>query len=117
MSAKKQPSRLEVNRDVRRILSRHHVDLTNLNFSCHGKSVTFSGELKKDGGRDFSASEVDCIAQEIYRMSLAIMCELQNWDITPSGISKRGDSGDKKGEQKKRPEPKPQGQAAGGAKP
>jgi hypothetical protein len=111
MNSKKAPSRLEVNRDIRRIFSRHHVDLTNMNFSCHGKSVTLTGALRKDGGRDFSASEVDCIAQEIYRMSISILCELNNWDITPSGITKKGGSDEKKAEHR------PSEVKAGGAKP
>ena len=59
MPVHKKPSRLESNKDVRRILLRHRVDLTQLAFSCHGRTVSFSGDLMKDGGRDFSASEID----------------------------------------------------------
>ncbi len=89
MPVHKKPSRLESNKDVRRILLRHRVDLSQLAFSCHGRTVSFSGDLVKDGGRDFSASEIDMMVLEILGLNLGVLSDLKNWDINGGTISKR----------------------------
>jgi hypothetical protein len=92
----KKRSRLELNRDVRRIFARHRVDLSLLYYSCHGKNVTLSGILMKEGKRDFTALELDQMSQEIYRLKVGIISELENWSISSASIIKRGEKKDKK---------------------
>lgn len=84
-------SRLELNRDLRRILARHRVDLVQLTYSCHGKNVTLTGRLVKEGKRDFTALELEHMSQEIYRLKIGIISELENWTISSGSISKRND--------------------------
>lgn len=83
-------SRLEVNRDVRRILVRHGIDTTKLQFSCHSKSISLSGELFKEGGKDIDLSLLEALMKDFSRLGVRIICELSNWSITDGAITKKG---------------------------
>jgi hypothetical protein len=89
MSSKNQ-SRSETNRELRRIFVRHGVDTSSLQFSCSGRTISLSGGLYKDGGKDLSVSNVETIFQEITRLGLHMYCELENWTVTEGMISKKG---------------------------
>ncbi len=92
MSSKNQ-SRSETNRELRRIFVRHGVDTSSLQFSCSGRTISLSGGLYKDGGKDLSVSNVETIFQEITRLGLHMYCELENWTVTEGMISKKGSHG------------------------
>jgi hypothetical protein len=98
MAMKKAPSRLEVNKDIRRILVRHSVDTTKLQFTCSGKLITMTGGIYGEGGKELTLSNIDAIFKDITRMGMRVYCELENWTITDGSISKKG--GNNKGEQK-----------------
>jgi hypothetical protein len=96
----KPKSRLELNRDLRRIFARHRVDFALLQFSCHGRNVTLSGSLMKEDKRDFTASELEQMTQEVFSLKIGINSELDNWSISTGGISKCGNNKDEKEKKK-----------------
>ena len=86
----KSGSRLDANREVRRIFVRHGVDTSKIQFSCQGKSLQLSGSLLKEGGHDLESNIVEAISQELVRMGIRINCDLDNWSIVEGTISKKG---------------------------
>lgn len=68
----KKLSRLETNKDVRRILVRNGVDTTKVQFSCHGKSVSITGGLYKDGGQEFEIILIENIMQSLLSLGYQI---------------------------------------------
>lgn len=90
MAMKKAPSRLEVNKDIRRILVRHSVDTTKLQFTCTGKLITMTGGIYGEGGKELSLSNIDAIFKDFTRMGMRVYCELENWAISDGSITKKG---------------------------
>lgn len=90
MAAAKNMSRLEANREVRRIFVKHGVDTNKLHFSCQGKTVFLTGDLLKDGGQDIEQKHIEMILFDLERLGIRINCELGNWTISPGTISKKG---------------------------
>lgn len=89
--AMKSLSRLEANKEVRRIFVRHGIDTSKVQFSCQGKSLTLAGGLFKEGGQEVENSCVETIIQELSRIGVHVSnCELANWDITDGSISRKG---------------------------
>ena len=82
-------SRLDTNREVRRIFVRHGVDTSKIHFSCQGKSLQLSGILLKEGGTDIESNIVEAISQELTRLGVRIVCELENWSFMDGSISKK----------------------------
>lgn len=89
MPAKKL-SRLESNKEIRRALVRSGADMSLVNYSCHGRSVSLSGRLCKDGGREMSSSNIEVLMQDMNRLGLHIICDLENWSISEGSIAKKG---------------------------
>lgn len=86
----KSGSRLDANREVRRIFVRHGVDTSKIQFSCQGKSLQLSGSLLKEGGHDLESNIVEAISQELSRLGIRIISDLDNWSIIEGTISKKG---------------------------
>jgi hypothetical protein len=87
--AKGKVSRFEVNKKVRRALVRNGVDMGCIQFSFVGRTVTFSGRLQKDDGRDFSASNLDSMLQDIYKVGVQVASDLENWTISEGSLTKK----------------------------
>ena len=89
--SQKNLSRLEANKEVRRIFVRHGIDTSKIQFSCQGRSLALAGGLYKESGQEVESSCVEIILQELFRIGIKVgNCELVNWDITESSISKKG---------------------------
>lgn len=88
--AVKTASRLEANKEARRIFVRHGIDTTKVHFSCHGKSLLLTGGLYKETGEDIESKIIEVIFQELSRMGLRITCELENWTFSDGSVSKKG---------------------------
>lgn len=88
--APKTVSRLEANREVRRIFVRHGIDTTQVHFSVAGRSLLLTGALYREGGQDVEVKIIDTVMQELARMGVAISCELENWIISEGSITKKG---------------------------
>lgn len=97
--AVKGPSRAEMNKDIRRIFVKHGVDTSRINYMCSGRTISLSGNLIKDGGKEIELSSVNVIVQDLTRLGLSIYCELENWSISEGAISKKSGS-EKKSEPK-----------------
>ena len=82
-------SRFEVNKKVRRALVRNGADMGFIQFSFVGRTVTFTGRLQKEDGRDFSASNLDSMLQDIYKIGIQIASDLENWNISEGSITKK----------------------------
>lgn len=80
---KVQISRYETNRNVKRVLARHAVDLNELQYSCSGKTVSLYGNLKKDPEGDFTPPKIETIVSEILDLPHvnSIHFVLDNWNI------------------------------------
>lgn len=107
MAAKKL-SRLESNKEIRRALVRSGADMSLVNYSCHGRSVSLSGKLCRGSGGEMSTSNIEMLLQDMNRLGLQILCELDNWNISEGSISKKDSSGKEEKEEKKKPQPKAQ---------
>lgn len=89
MAIKKAPSRLEINKDIRRILVRHSVDTTKLHFTCAGKTITMTGGIYGDGGKELSHSNVDAVFKDIARLGMRVYCELENYTVSDGSVMKK----------------------------
>ncbi|MBT7609210.1 MAG: hypothetical protein HN576_05610 [Bacteriovoracaceae bacterium] len=89
-------SRFDVNKKVRRALVRNGADMGFIQFSFAGRTVTFTGRLQKDDGREFSASNLDSMLQEIYKIGVHVHSDLDNWSISEGSITKKETSQEKK---------------------
>lgn len=108
MAVKAKPSRLESNKDVRRALVKSGVDMTKIHFSTAGRSVSLRGGLYKDGGKDITVSAIEQLLQDINKLGLNLISDLDNWMISEGSIMKKGDKKDDKSKE----QPKPQAKAA-----
>ena len=96
-------SRLEINRQVRGLLSQNRVDLSLLQFSCVGRSVRMSGILLKSDGGEFKTQAVEELVRQILNITgvSAVQGEMENWNIGGAGMinQKKFDFQDKKMEE------------------
>lgn len=85
---KKQTSRLENSRDVRRVLNRMGVDLTYCQYTCIGMEVRLTGWLMKFSGDDFTAEQVEGMIQDFTRTlkGFTIVGECENWSFNSDHI-------------------------------
>lgn len=77
-------SRLENSKDVRRILNRFGVDLTQCQYSVCGKDIRLTGTLLKVGGLEFGASEIESMIQEFQTAlrGFTVNGEMDNWSFS-----------------------------------
>jgi len=80
------PSRYEINRAVRSVLTSHGVDLEALSISSSLSLVYLNGLLKKATGQDLKPVDIDVIFREIERVPKvrSIVADLENWVVTNS---------------------------------
>lgn len=85
-------SRLEANKDVRRILNRHGVDLSNAQYSVSGMDIRLTGWLCKYDGSDFCASQIEGLVHEFQRVldGFTISGDFENWNFSSDHISQVG---------------------------
>ena len=83
-------SRLQVNKVIRQALVKNSADLTLLQFSCQGRSLTLNGTLKKQSGGEYTAQGVESLIQDIQKIGLTINSDLSNWEISNFGVRRKG---------------------------
>ncbi len=88
--AQKQMSRLEANKEVRRVLVRHGIDTTKLQFTCNARSISLSGELFKEGGKELEMITMEALLKDLSRLGMRIISELTNWVISEGTVTKKG---------------------------
>ncbi len=74
-------SRLECNKEVRRVLFRHAVDITECQYSCSGTEVRLTGWLRRNDRTDFNFIQVENIIQDLQKVlkGYFIVGEFDNW--------------------------------------
>ena len=75
--------RYEINRKVKAVLTRHAVDLSQLQYSTTGEVVYIFGDLKKDPTGDFTAAQVETLVKELSAIPEVrdLSFELNNWNL------------------------------------
>jgi len=87
-------SRLEANKEVRRVLNRHGVDLSYCQYSVGGMDIRLTGWLCKTDNTDYSGTQIEGMIQEFLRIlpGFSISGNFDNWNFTSDHISFLGDS-------------------------
>lgn len=95
MSAKKM-SRLESNKEARRALNKHGVDLSYCQYSCSGKEVRLTGTLLRHDGSQFGTQQIESMIGELQRLlpGFVIVGDLDNWTFSSDHISFHGKEGE-----------------------
>ena len=80
------PTRYEMNRFVRSVLTRHRADLELISISCTTRVVYLYGYLVKTTKPGYKPAEVDAIFREIEQIPMvrAVEADLENWTISAS---------------------------------
>lgn len=83
MPIKDPAKRYEINRKVRACLTRHAVDLTQLQYSNTGETVYLFGKLIKEPQGDFKMPEVETMFKDLAAIPEVtdISVELDNWNV------------------------------------
>ncbi len=80
------PTRYEMNRLVRNVLTRHRADLELVSISCTARFVYLYGYLVKTTKPGYKPTEVDLIFREIEQIPMVrgIEADLENWTVSAS---------------------------------
>lgn len=91
-------SRFEVNKDVRRVLTRNGADTNQLGFQVYGREVSLYGTLIHGDGSDFGALEIEVLLTDFAGTlpGFNITGETSNWSFSHQGIRKLTASGEEK---------------------
>lgn len=86
-------SRLEANKEVRRVMNRHGVDLSYAQYSVAGMDVRLTGWLCKSDTSDFNASQIETMIQEFQRYlpGYTVTGDFDNWNFSTDHITYLGD--------------------------
>jgi hypothetical protein len=89
----KKLTRMESNKEARRVLNRHHVDLSYCSFSCSGRDILLTGWLCKTDGSDFSGTQVYTMIEDFQRNlpGFTISGDLDNWNFNSERITYVGE--------------------------
>lgn len=93
MAPPKKISRLESNKEARRVLNKHGVDLSYCQYSCSGKEVRLTGSLIRYDGSQFGAQNIEAMIYEFQRLlpGYIIVGDLDNWSFSSDHISFHGE--------------------------
>ena len=81
----KSGSKATMSKEVRRVLNKHRVDLSVLDYSYGGSSVRLSGGLWKSDGSDFSVEALGYLITDLYPYG-TLYTDLVNWDLNGGNI-------------------------------
>lgn len=85
MSQKQKASKAEMSKEVRRVLNKHRVDLSILEYSYGGSSIRLSGGLWRVDGSDFTAEAISYMISDLHRFG-SLYTDLVNWDLNGGSI-------------------------------
>lgn len=79
---------MESNKEARRVLNRHGVDLSNCQYSCSGSEIRLTGWLCRYDGSDFSGQMVEALVQDLKgKLGIYVYGDLDNWKFSNESIS------------------------------
>lgn len=89
----KKLSRLESNKEARRVLARHQADLAYCQYSCCGMEVRLTGWLCKTDGSDFTGPQIEAIIFDFNRHlnGYTVFGDFENWSFNSERISFMGE--------------------------
>lgn len=89
----KKMSRMESNREVRRALNRHSVDLTYTQYSVAGLDIRLTGWLQKLDGTEFSANQLEALIEDFQRKlpGYSVSGDMDNWNFSSDYVTYVGD--------------------------
>ncbi len=89
----KKLSRMECNKEARRVLNRHQTDLAYAQYSCCGMEVRLTGWLSKTDGTDFSGPQIEAIIFDFHRHlpGYTVYGDFENWNFNSERISYIGE--------------------------
>lgn len=87
-------SRMEANKEVRRNLNRHGVDLAYTQYSVAGMEIRLTGWLCKHDASDFNIGQIEYLINDFQRYlpGYSVCGEFDNWKFTTDHVSYLGDS-------------------------
>lgn len=82
-------SRLEANKEARRVLSRNGVNLSYAQYSVSGREIRLTGWLCHQDNSNFNAHEIEMIVQELLRVlpGFLIAGDFENWKFSSDYIT------------------------------
>jgi hypothetical protein len=85
---------MEANKEVRRILNRHLVDLSLSQYSVSGHEIRLTGWLVKNDTSDFNAKGIENLIEEFQRRlpNYFVAGDMDNWKFTITHITYLGDT-------------------------
>jgi hypothetical protein len=100
MATHRKLTRMEANKEARRVLNRHSVDLSYCQFSCSGTELRLTGWLSKVDSSDFSAPMIEGMIHEFYRRlpGYTVVGDFDNWNFNSERITFLGDGQQKRGQ-------------------
>lgn len=89
----KKLTRMECNKEARRVLNRHGVDLAYCQFTCYGNEVRLTGWLCKTDATDYTGPLIEAIVHDFHRSLPGFMIygEFDNWNFTSERIQFLGE--------------------------
>ena len=94
----KKLSRMEANKEARRVLARHGVDLSECQYSCSSSEVRINGYIQKIDGSDFSAQGIEILVHDFLRVlpGFYIAGDCKNWNFNSDHVNHLGGKKDSK---------------------
>ena len=83
---KEKPTKAQQTKEVRTILNRFSVDLSEVQVSTSGTRIALYGTLMKRSGEEFQFEALNNMLSELERIGY-VTTELTNWDLN-SGVRK-----------------------------
>jgi hypothetical protein len=89
----KKMTRMESNKEARRVLNKHGVDLGYCQYSCCGMNIMLGGWLCKHDGSDFNGAQIQAMIVDFQRVlqGFTISGDFDNWQFNSESISFIGD--------------------------
>jgi hypothetical protein len=89
-------TRLEANKEVRRVLNRHNADLSYVQYSVAGTEIRLTGFLVKIDATDFTTNQIEVLIQEFQRKlpGYYVTGDMENWNFSIEHIIYVGEKKD-----------------------
>lgn len=86
-------SRMEANKEVRRTLNRHGVDLSYTQYSVAGLEIRLTGWLCKHDTTDFNIGQIEYMIQDFQRLlpGYSVQGDFDNWNFGTEHVTYIGD--------------------------
>ncbi|MFY7993693.1 MAG: hypothetical protein ACOVP4_10400 [Bacteriovoracaceae bacterium] len=90
----KKLSRMEANKEARRVLAKHGTDLSECQYSCSGSEVRINGYLRKIDGSEFSVQGIEAMIVDFGRHlpGFYIAGDCKNWNFNSDHVNHVGSS-------------------------